>query len=370
MMNSPISKDANVQIMPDCHAGAGCVIGTTMKIVDKVCPNVVGVDIGCGVLVMSIGKIDIDLEALDNFIKEKIPHGFGIDSKIDDNAEVLFNKLHCKEDLSNKERALKSLGSLGGGNHFIEVDVDDEGFKYLLIHSGSRNLGLHIAKYYQNQASLDLKKKESEETNKIIKDMKDKGDHKEIQKLMDNRAYKREWPEGLDYVEGDLLDKYLHDMEIAQLYAKMNRDKIGARICAFLKTPGIRYFDTVHNYIDVQSMILRKGAVSAELNELLIIPINMRDGALICRGKGNPDWNCSAPHGAGRLLSRSEAKKTLSESNFAEQMVGIFTTTADINTLDESPMAYKPMQEIIDNIGDTVEIVKIIRPIYNFKASE
>jgi len=370
ILNSPISKDANIQIMPDCHAGAGCVIGTTMRISDKVCPNVVGVDIGCGVLTTYLGNIDIDLQKLYDFIKKKIPHGFEINSSIDKDAEIMFETLKCKDMLKNEKRIFQSLETLGGGNHFIEIDVDDEGSKYLFVHTGSRNLGLQIATYYQDQATKSFKKNQDKEVAKIIENLRSEGNQKEIEKTLKNREYKKEWLDSLDYLEGSLMSNYLHDMNVAQLYAAMNRSKISRKIYEFLGISRGVSFDTVHNYIDVLDMTLRKGAVSAKENEILIIPINMRDGALICRGKGNPDWNSSAPHGAGRLLSRSSAKQTLSLEEFTEQMKNVFTTTASIDTLDESPMAYKPMEEIINNIGDTVEIVKIIRPIYNFKASE
>jgi RNA-splicing ligase RtcB len=293
MLNAPISENAHVEIMPDCHAGAGCVIGTTMKIIDKVCPNVVGVDIGCGVLVIKLGSIDIDLESLDNFIKENIPHGFAINNRIDKKAEQMFDMLQCKNQLKNKDRILRSLGSLGGGNHFIEVDIDDEGNKYLLVHCGSRNLGLQVAKHYQYKATKAFQEKQDKETKSIIEDMKAEGNQALINKMLKNRTYKRDWSDALDYVEGELLKRYLIDMEISQLYAEGNRRKIGMRICNFLgiaKSEFLEHFDTIHNYIDTEHMILRKGAVSAQLNERLVIPINMRDGSLLCTGKGNEDW--------------------------------------------------------------------------------
>ena len=370
LLNSPISLGANIRIMPDCHAGAGCVIGTTMNITDKVCPNIVGVDIGCGVLTVELGKMEIDLPKLDEYIKNNIPNGFAINSKPHDYALELYHQLKCKEFIKNKDRVFKSLGTLGGGNHFIEVDIDEENNKYLLIHSGSRNLGLQIAKHYQNEATKQFEGKHHDETQKIIDNLKLQNRQSEISDMLKNCKYKRESPKELDYLTGNMLQDYLYDMNIAQEYAKVNRIIMAVIICSFLKTDPNNSFDTVHNYIDINHMILRKGAVSAMKNEKLIIPINMRDGALICSGKGNHKWNYSAPHGAGRILSRSQAKRELKEIDFKETMKGIYTTTATIDTIDEAPMAYKPIEEIINNIGDTVEILKIIKPIYNFKATK
>ena len=369
LLNSPISQNANVRIMPDCHAGAGCVIGTTMQITDKVCPNIVGVDIGCGVFTVYLGENDIDLQKLDQFIKQNIPHGFGVNEEEDEFVKRFVKALKCYDSLTNKDRIYKSLGTLGGGNHFIEIDIDDEGGKYLLVHSGSRNLGLQIAKFYQNEATKLLKQKDNEEVKIIIETLKSQNKHNEIAETLKNRVYKREWAKELDYLEGEMLNNYLNDMQLVQTFAYLNRETIARKISSYLKIGITLDFDTVHNYIDTATMILRKGAVSAEECKPLIIPINMRDGALICEGKGNVDWNYSAPHGAGRVLSRSQAKATLTEKEFVETMEGIYTTTANINTIDEAPMVYKPIESIIENIGDTVEIVKIIKPIYNFKAN-
>lgn len=375
ILSSPVSANSHIRIMPDCHAGAGCVIGTTMKITDKVCPNIVGVDIGCGVLTSDLGKIDLDLEKLDNFIKRAIPHGFSVHNSERPGSHFVIKQLHCKEHLKKMDRLLASMGTLGGGNHFIEVDKDDEGNNYLVVHTGSRNLGYQVAQYYQKLATKRVedrfKKIKDNEVKALIKELKSQGRQKEIKVEIKKLDLKRDWSKELDYLEGKDLQEYLEDMELCQWFASINRSAISNRILEFLGLPveNISKFDTVHNYIDVEEKILRKGAVSAQKDKKLIIPINMRDGALICKGLGSEDWNYSAPHGAGRLLSRSQAKKTFVEEEFKETMKGIYTTTANQNTIDESPMAYKPIEDIINNIGETVEIIKRIRPIYNFKAN-
>jgi RNA-splicing ligase RtcB len=374
ILASPISKDANVRIMPDYHAGAGCVIGTTMKIGDKVCPNIVGVDIGCGVLTIELGKASIDLEKLDNFIKREIPSGFSVGNSSSFYTECLVNELRCFKDIKNLDRIYKSMGSLGGGNHFVEIDKDDDNNKYLLIHTGSRNLGLQVAKYYQDKATKKISDSlgSARETliHENIKALKEAGLQESIPHYLENEAsFKRTWNKDLDFLVGEDMDDYLHDMFICQQFARDNRRSIAEKILDFLSIEDYDYFDTIHNYIDTKSKVLRKGAVSAEKQERLIIPINMRDGALVCIGRGNLEWNCSAPHGAGRILSRSEAKRQLTEDQFKDTMEGIYTSTATIDTIDESPMAYKPIENIIGSIGDTVEIVKTIKPIYNFKAN-
>jgi RNA-splicing ligase RtcB len=357
--------------MPDCHAGAGCVIGTTMIITDKVCPNIVGVDIGCGVLTSVLGFPEIDFNKLDDFIKKNIPSGFSINSKPSDYANGLYESLICSNKIGNKDRIIKSIGTLGGGNHFIEIDKDDDNCYYLLVHTGSRNLGLQVAKYYQDLATKNHSYCKDGKT-KLISDLKAMGRENEI--AIELKKYEsehqRQWPEELDYLSGNVMSDYLHDMVIAQEYAEENRKEISLKIVNHLGVMIRDWFDTVHNYIDIPHRTLRKGAVSAKMFQRLIIPINMRDGALICTGKGNIDWNESAPHGAGRILSRSQARKELNENDFKKSMEGIYTTTATIETIDESPMAYKPIDEIIHNIGETVEIINRIYPVYNFKATD
>lgn len=344
LCDQEFAKDSKIRIMPDAHAGIGCVIGTTMTIKDKVVPNLVGVDIGCGVYVAKLGNKPVDLNKLDRVINNRIPAGFEIRRKKHEYANMIhLEDLRCKDSV-NLNRAVLSIGTLGGGNHFIELNRDDDGCLYLVVHSGSRNAGKQVAVHYQNLAYKQVSKNKA--GNQVRKD--------------------------LSWLEGKSLSDYLHDMAIMQKYASLNRKAIAHDI---LKAMGLRdqnmdSFETIHNYIDINKMILRKGAVSAEEDEILLIPINMRDGSLICRGKGNEEWNRSAPHGAGRLMSRNEAKRIFSLSEYKKSMEGIYTTSVSKSTLDEIPMAYKPMHEIIDKIQDTVEILSIIKPVYNFKAAE
>lgn len=328
---------SKIRIMPDTHAGAGCTIGTTMTITDKIVPNLVGVDIGCGMFVSRIEKTQIDFQRLDDVIRMLVPSGFNIRKTAHEYADsVPIEKLVCKDQM-NLKRAELSIGTLGGGNHFIEMNEDEQGNHYLVVHSGSRNLGKQIADYYQKLAIEALQ-----------------GDIRNA----------------LCYVEGKAFEHYLKDMGIAQAYAETNRKAIAEVIIKEMGFAVIESFTTIHNYIDLGEKILRKGAISAKTGEGVIIPINMRDGSILAVGKGNEDWNCSAPHGAGRLLSRTKAKQVLTMSSFQESMSGIFTTSVSKNTLDEAPDAYKPMAEILENIRDTVDVVKIIKPIYNFKAAE
>jgi len=368
LLNQDFTAGSQIRIMPDTHAGAGCPIGTTMTIENKIVPNLVGVDIGCGMETVMLKDRRVELQALDKVIHGYIPAGFDIRGEAHKFAdEIQLDKLHCLNKI-NYNRAVLSLGTLGGGNHFIELDKDGDGRLYLVVHSGSRHLGKQIAELYQ-QAAFDSLKQNSAEIKELIDTLKKAGRQKDIEK----EVKKMKTPlidKTLSYVEGELLDKYLHDMRIAQKYAVLNRKAITETIVRKMKLKVEGSFTTVHNYIDMESKILRKGAVSAKKDERLLIPINMRDGSLICLGKGNPDWNFSAPHGAGRLMSRSTAKKSITLSQFKKSMEGIYSTTINKSTLDESAFAYKPMEEIIENIGDTVEIVSIIRPIYNFKAAE
>ena len=368
-------KDCKVRIMPDVHAGKGCVIGFTADLGDKVIPNIVGVDIGCGMLCIELGKIDIDLENFDRIVNEYIPAGRNIrEQKLIEFERI--NDLYCLRELKEIKKFNRAIGTLGGGNHFIEIDADDENKKYLVIHTGSRNLGNQVANYYQD-LSIQLcsgKEEMFKRKNEIIKNYKKQGRKQEIQKALKEleKEYKNnrpELPNELCYLEGKYREMYLHDMKICQEYASLNRSYIAREI---LRHIGLqiyqKHFETIHNYINFEDNIVRKGAIRANKGERVIIPINMRDGSIIAVGKGNEDWNNSAPHGAGRIMSRNKAKETLSLDDFKESMKDIYSTSVVEETIDEAPFAYKPMQEIINNIKDTVEIEKIIKPIYNFKA--
>ena len=366
LLNQPMAEGQQIRIMPDVHAGAGCTIGTTMTITDKAVtigttmtitdkavPNLVGVDIGCGMETVCIKESFIEVQKLDKLIRAEIPSGFGIRKKIHRYMDKLdITQLYCSKNV-DLIRAERSLGTLGGGNHFIESDRGEDGAIYIVIHSGSRHLGLEVAKYYQEEAYKRLNSCSKTEIDALIARLKSEG---------------KEVPKPLAYTEGDLFEQYIHDMKIVQEYAMLNRQ---AMMDEIIKGMGLHIrdcFTTVHNYIDTEKMVLRKGAVSAQMGETLLIPINMRDGSLICTGKGNPDWNCSAPHGAGRVLSRGEARTTLTLSEFKKQMEGIYSTSVSRDTIDESPMAYKSIDDIVSNIGETVDINDIIKPIYNFKA--
>ena len=371
LLEQDFLKDSKIRFMPDIHAGAGCVIGTTMTITDKIIPNLVGVDIGCGMLTVELGKLDsIDFDKLDAVIKENIPAGRNIRTEAYTKMVELYDMVCASEvDLI---RAELSIGTLGGGNHFIEVDKDDEDNYYLVIHSGSRHLGVEVCKYYQDLAYETLNGRSKKDKQNLIQRFKEEGRQQEIQKALENLAKntRTNVPKDLSYLEGDNFNDYLHDMEIAQKYAALNRSMIALNILEHMPWRPIAMYNTIHNYIDVDNMILRKGSVSARQGEKLLIPINMRDGSLICRGKGNSDWNYSAPHGAGRIMSRSQAKNVLSVTEFQKTMADrcIYTTTADESTIDEAPMAYKSMSSIIQNIYPTVTVEKVIRPVYNFKA--
>lgn len=394
-------KDCKVRIMPDVHAGKGCVIGFTADLGDKVIPNIVGVDIGCGMLCVELGKVELDLEKLDKVINENIPAGRNIREEKLMNFDKI-NDLYCLRELKETKKFNRAIGTLGGGNHFIEVDVDEEGNKYLVIHTGSRNLGKQVADYYQNLAIELCSGKEEmfKRKEEIIKTYKEQGRKSEIQKALkeleaEYKQNKPNLPNELCYLTGKYREMYLHDMEICQRYASINRVEIAQKILQeMFPNPlykgdietidlGYRYntmviqnkigidfklFETIHNYISFEDNIVRKGAIRANKGERVIIPINMRDGSIIAVGKGNKDWNNSAPHGAGRLMSRNKAKEIFKLDEFKESMKDIYSTSVTEDTIDEAPFAYKPMQEIIDNIQDTVEIEKIIKPIYNFKA--
>ena len=378
LCDQEFTSGARIRLMPDVHAGAGCTIGTTMTIKDKIVPNLVGVDIGCGMETLMIHK---DSEAaqkfnpaqLDMIIRKNIPCGFDI-RKFEHQyvAEVEWDNI---KGIYNKHRAQFSLGTLGGGNHFIEADKDEEGNLYIVVHSGSRHAGLEIAEYYQEMAWRQLNGKTKADLDAMISQLKAEGRETEIEakRVEMNAQIKTQIPKDLAYVSGYLFDDYINDMRIMQHFAMLNRKAMINTISIGLhlkKEEIVDQFTTIHNYIDTENMILRKGAVSAQKGEKLLIPINMRDGSLICLGKGNEDWNCSAPHGAGRVMSRMKAKKELSMEEFKAEMSGIYSTTVTKETLDEAPMAYKTMDDIVANIGPTADILNVIKPIYNFKAAE
>lgn len=368
LCNQEFISGSKIRIMPDTHAGAGCTIGTTMTITDKVVPNLVGVDIGCGMYCVKLKEKDIDFELLDNVIRKYIPNGQNIrESQHKMSTEININNLKCINNISY-DRAIKSIGTLGGGNHFIEVDKDSEGNLYLVIHSGSRYLGKQVAEHYQE---LGYKKLTDNRMAKeeLIKKLKSEGREKDIQKEL-KKLPSIKINKQLAYVEGENLDNYLNDMKITQEYARINRVAIAEEILKHTGLNADESFTTIHNYIDIDNKILRKGAISATLGEKVIIPINMRDGSIIAIGKGNKDWNESAPHGAGRLMSRSKAKQSVGLDEFKDSMKGVWTTSVNEYTIDESPMVYKPIDEIVDNIKDTVGIIDIIKPLYNFKAGE
>ena len=361
-----------IRVMPDVHAGKGCTIGTTMTIRDKIVPGMVGVDIGCGMETVELSEREIDFERLDALIRKEIPYGREVRDEIHAlNAELDLSQLRCADQV-NLNRATRSIGSLGGGNHFIEVDRSEDGRLFLVVHSGSRHLGTEVANFYQDEGRRALWGGAHYQIQATIDQMKAEGRFKEIQKTI--TALKREHdlsiPKDLAYVEGTLFDDYIHDMKLTRKFAVLNRKAMVDVILSGMRLTPVDEFTTIHNYIDTDAMILRKGSVSAKAGEKLLIPINMRDGSLICVGKGNEEWNCSAPHGAGRLMSRKAAFNTLSMEQFQQEMEGIYTTCVLPDTLDESPMAYKSMDEIVAQIGPTAEIVERIRPIYNFKAAD
>lgn len=364
MAKSEAYSDCLIRIMPDCHAGKGCTVGTVIEIKDKIVPNTVGVDIGCGMLVCNLGNIELDLVKLDSVINTKIPSGFASHNK----AIVKFDyleSLHCSKAIDHAN-ALRQIGSLGGGNHFIEVNIDEAKNKYLVIHSGSRHLGVEVCKHYQDIAYKSLNEM-GYIKRQLVEKLKSEGREKDIEKEC-AKIQKPKCDKELAYLSGNQYEMYIHDMSIVQAYASLNRLTIASLICNNMGWRIKKHFETIHNYVDIKNKILRKGAVSAQLNEELIIPINMRDGSLICVGKGNKDWLCSAPHGAGRIMSRSKAKEILSIEDYQKEMNGIYTTSVCDSTIDEAPMAYKPIEEIIECIQPTVDIIKQIHPVYNFKA--
>lgn len=361
-----------LRVMPDVHAGIGCTIGTTMTITDKVVPGMVGVDIGCGMETLRIAEKELDFGKLDEIIRTQIPCGREIRMEPHElNKEIDLNELHCAKHV-NLERANCSIGTLGSGNHFIEVDRGVAGDLFLVIYSGSRHLGTQVAKFYQEEGRKALWGGASHQIQAAISELKAQGRSQEIEATI--KALKKEHsvhvPRDLAWVEGSLFDDYLHDMRITQHFAALNRRAIVDVIVKEMGLMPVEQFTTIHNYIDTEHQILRKGAVSAQKGEKLLIHINMRDGSLICVGRGNPEWNYSAPHGAGRLMSRREAFEKLSLQECRKEMSGIYSTCVNLDTLDESPMAYKGIGEVISQIGPAVDIQERILPLYNFKASE
>lgn len=377
MCDYEFTEGSKIRIMPDVHAGKGCTIGTTMTVTDKAVPNIVGVDIGCGMYTVRLGNVEIDFERLDE-AAHYVPSGM----HIWEGRQEKFNlqELRCYRSLKNTKWLERSLGTLGGGNHFIEVDQARDGVKYLVIHTGSRNLGKQVAELYQ-QLAVDLNKgKETYflERDQIIRTYKEQNRKKEIQSALEAISWKKReatMPEDLCYLYGSFLEDYLHDVEICQQFARRNREKIAEilleRIGLFSEVDWEKdAFHTIHNYIDTKEMILRKGAIAAHAGEKVLIPINMRDGSVLAVGRGNADWNYSAPHGAGRLMSRTKAKNTLSMEEYRAVMEGIYTTSVNPATLDEAPMAYKAIEDIIDVIRESVDVIDVMKPIYNFKASD
>lgn len=372
MCDYEFTAGSRIRIMPDVHAGKGSTIGTTMTIVDKAVPNIVGVDIGCGMYTVNLGKVDIDFAKLDeaaHFVPSGKDVWEGRQEKFD------LQELKCYRSLKDTKRLERSLGTLGGGNHFIEVDEAADGTKYLVIHTGSRNLGKQVAEIYQ-QLAVDLNKgKETyfKERDEIIRTYKEQGRRSEIQAALKAISWEmREatMPEDLCFLYGNYFEDYLHDVEICQRFAKRNREKIAEILLSRTGMSGGDAFHTIHNYIDTDEMILRKGAIAAHKGEKVLIPINMRDGSVLAVGKGNPEWNYSAPHGAGRLMSRSKAKQTLCMDEYKAMMEGVYTTSVNEATLDEAPMAYKSLEDIIDVIKESVDVIDVMKPIYNYKASD
>jgi len=372
MCDYDFTKDCKIRIMPDVHAGKGCTIGTTMTIRDKAVPNVVGVDIGCGMYTVKLNETEIDFVRLDE-AAHYIPSGMNVWEGRQEQFDL--EVLRCYRELKDTRRLQRSLGTLGGGNHFIEVDRATDGTLYLVIHTGSRNLGKQVAEYYQrlavqlNQGREDYFKKKDA----LIAEYKATGRRKEIQAALKALHWADKpltVPEDLCYLYGEYLQDYLHDVEICQQFAKRNRELIASILLARAGLTGSEAFHTVHNYIDTDEMILRKGAIAAHKGEKVLIPINMRDGSVLAVGRGNPDWNYSAPHGAGRLMSRGAARAALSIDDYQKAMEGIYTTSVNASTLDEAPMAYKSLEDIIGVIRDSVDVIDIMKPIYNFKASD
>lgn len=371
MCDYEFTQDSKIRIMPDVHAGKGCTIGTTMTVTDKVVPNIVGVDIGCGMYTVNLGKESIDFEKLDE-ATHFIPSGMNIWEGRQERFDL--QELRCYRSLRNTKWLERSLGTLGGGNHFIEVDRASDETNYLVIHTGSRNLGKQVAEIYQ-QLAIDLNKgKETyfQQRDEIIRTYKEQGRRKEIQKALEAISWNQRettMPEDLCFLYGQFYEDYMHDVEICQRFARRNREKIAEILLARTGMTAGEAFHTIHNYIDTDEMILRKGAIAAHAGEKVLIPINMRDGSVLAIGKGNPEWNFSAPHGAGRIMSRTKAKSELNLDEYRKAMAGVYTTSVNEATLDEAPMAYKSLEDIIDVIKESVDVIEVMKPIYNFKAN-
>ncbi|MBO4494681.1 MAG: RtcB family protein [Clostridiales bacterium] len=373
MCDYALTEGQKVRIMPDVHSGKGCTIGTTMTVGDKVCPNIVGVDIGCGMYTVELAEKNMDFARIDE-AAHFIPSGTNVWEGRSERFDL--SDLRCFRNLKDTKRLQRSLGTLGGGNHFIEIDRASNGTFYLVIHSGSRNLGKQVAEFYQNMA-IDLHKGKEEYFKKkeeLIRTYKEEGRRKEIESALKAmaKAYEEkipEVPEELCWLYGSFLEDYLHDVEICQKFAVRSREKMAEVMLERTGMTGVSAFHTVHNYIDTEEMILRKGAIAAHAGEKVLIPINMRDGSVIAVGRGNPEWNYSAPHGAGRILSRSAAREKLDMETYKAAMTGIYTTSVNPQTLDEAPMAYKSLEDIVDVIAESVDIIDIMKPVYNFKAS-
>lgn len=352
--NNAAYKNSKIRIMPDYHKGKGSVIGFTSTLEDRIIPNAVGVDINCGMYTVELGNIDIDFKKLDNFIRHNIPHGFKknkrISNKIDEELKENIKRISEKMNLDSRKQ-LRGLGSLGGGNHFIEINVSKDNKKYLVIHTGSRNFGLQVCNYHQNKAVNYCKHK--------------------VKSLNDEIMHEYNLNKNQSFLEGELAENYYLDMKAAQKYANENRRIIAERTLEFfgLDIDSMKSFQTRHNYIDFEDKIIRKGAISAHKGEMVLIPLNMRDGSILALGKGNEDWNFSAPHGAGRIMSRTQAKKEISMNDYRNSMKDVFSTSVNKKTLDEAPFAYKSSQEILNSLDETIEIIEILKPLYNFKAS-
>ena len=371
MCDYEFTAGSRIRIMPDVHAGKGCTIGTTMTVKDKAVPNIVGVDIGCGMYTVNLGQVEIDMEQMDG-AAHFIPSGLNVWEGRKERFDLL--DLRCYRGLKDARRLERSLGTLGGGNHFIEIDQAADGTKYLVIHSGSRNLGKQVAEFYQRLA-IDLSKGKEEyfaRRDALIAEYKAAGRRKEIEKALKELRWKEHEPtipEDLCFVYGQYLEDYLHDVELCQRFARRSRELMAEIILQRLGIEAVDAFHTIHNYIDTDEMILRKGAIAAHKGEKVLIPINMRDGSVLAIGKGNPDWNYSAPHGAGRIMSRTAAKENLDLDEYRREMAGIYTTSVNEATLDEAPMAYKSLSDIIDVIQESVDVIEVLKPIYNFKAN-
>ena len=372
MCDYGLTEGSRIRIMPDVHAGAGCTIGTTMTVTDKACPNIVGVDIGCGMYTVKLAEKELDFEKIDE-AAHYIPSGFGVWPGRQERFDL--TELVCYRQLEDTKRLERSLGTLGGGNHFIEVDSAQDGTKYLVVHSGSRNLGLQVANIYQRLA-VDLhsgKEEYFKQHEEIIRSYKEQGRKAEIQGALAElkkafHAKEADAPSDLCWLYGSFLEDYLCDVEICQRFAKRSREKMAEIILERAGLTAVSSFHTIHNYIDTDEMILRKGAIAAHEGELVLIPINMRDGSVLARGRGNEDWNFSAPHGAGRLMSRKAARETIDIEEYKKAMEGVYTTSVSAGTIDEAPMAYKSLEDIIDVISDTVDVIEVLKPVYNFKA--